>query len=174
MQRDIISDDPKVQAHYERCIREGTSPALAEMFALASPPGSQTDREFLRATENGRQFAKTPWIGDAYAAKAKKAGVNTTGKVYKSSLARFPGDPRAWVGGRGDVQKVCEQEGWGCDGAVKVKMQEPEPAGEVAIADDIVERRVAQEIPKGERVGAKERRTIKEKMRNKLKPSWKK
>jgi hypothetical protein len=34
---DIISDDPRIQAHYEKCLAEGTSPRLAEMFAFAQP-----------------------------------------------------------------------------------------------------------------------------------------
>src|SRR5271154_7062156 len=105
---------PAQQAHYDRCIAEGTSPVLAEMFALGQPPMSNTDREFLAGTENGRQFEGQEEVGDYYRQEATKAGVNTTGKVYKNGLARFPGDPEAWVSGRGDVQRVIEERGWNC------------------------------------------------------------
>ena len=33
-----ISDDPKIQAHYEECLRNGCSHKLAEMLALRKPP----------------------------------------------------------------------------------------------------------------------------------------
>jgi putative FmdB family regulatory protein len=52
--------------------------------------------------------------------RAKKAGVNTAGKKYDPSIARFPGDPKAWVGSDTDVRQVLEHRGWGSKGKVKV------------------------------------------------------
>lgn len=156
-----ISDNPKVQAHYEHCRREGTSHALAEMFASGVTPSCLTDSVFLEGHCNGNQFESQPQVGDGYAAEARAAGVDPKGKVYLSGLARFPGDPEAWVSGRGDVQRVCEQRGWGCKGAVSVARADSEPPPPVAVANDIVESqmdRVLATVPDPERVDTEDLR----------------
>lgn len=147
---------------------------LCDMFLAQQPPGSQTDREFLYGHCNGNQFEKQPHVGDFYRAWAAAAGVNTTGKVYKKTLARFPGDPQAWISDRGDVRRLCEQRGDGCEGDVTVKLPDVEPPKEIALADDIVEKAVAKQIPKGERISKKERNALKEKTRERMTPFWKK
>lgn len=124
--------------HYLACVGEGTSRNLALMFALGQPPMSNTDREFLFGHCNGSQFENRPEHGDAYAQVAREQGVDTAGAVYLSGLAAYPGDPRAWVRGRGDAQKVCEDRGWDCDGAVTVKAAKKDHAPGPAVADDIV------------------------------------
>src|ERR1700676_3108092 len=116
----IISDNPHIQGWYVVCRMEGTSHALAEMFALRQPPMSNTDREFLQGHVNGNQFEGQDEIGDQFRKQAEAAGVNVQGKVYMGGLAAFPGDPEAWVGGRGDFQKVVEDRGWSCEGSVNV------------------------------------------------------
>lgn len=145
-----VSRSPAQQAHYVACVLSGVDDRLAEMFALGTPPMSNTDREFLEGHANGNQFEKTPAIGDYYAGVAKRNGVDPKGKVYLSSLAAYPGDPQAWVTGRGDVQKVCEERGWSCRGAVNVKMREAEPAsGKYRVADDIVNNRAEELMQSG-------------------------
>lgn len=144
-----ISDNPHVQAHYELCRAQGTSHTLAEMFALARGPALMTDSVFL-AGRGGcyDQFEGSPIMGDFYAREAKKLGVDTTGKVYLKQLADFPGDPRAWVSGRGDVKKLCEERGWGCEGGVKLKVapatESPSQGG--GLASDIVDRLVGEKL----------------------------
>lgn len=135
------------EEHYRECLRNGCSPALAEMFALASPPNSSSEREFLMARENGRQFEKEPKVGDLYRKIAKQAGVDVTGKVYEPQLADYPGDPRAWFSGRSEIKQRCEEEGHGCDGIVGVQPRRREHKG-VDVADDIVENAVATQIEK--------------------------
>ena len=110
---------PEQKRHYEKCLAEGTSPVLAEMFALALPPGCNTDAVFLNDNRHEEQF-KDGRVR-AFRDRAEKQGVSTNGKVYTGSLARFPGDPMAWVDGRGDVAKICRQRGWNCEGTVAVK-----------------------------------------------------
>jgi hypothetical protein len=88
------------------------------MLASQSPPMSNTDREFLEGQH--RQFEKQPRLGDELKRVAELHGQSTTGKIYLGQLARFPGDPEAWVDGRGDVKRICEQRGWSCDGAIQV------------------------------------------------------
>lgn len=43
---------------------------------------------------------------------ARAAGVSTTGKWYNPALARFLGDPEAWVSGMDDIKQRCIQRGW--------------------------------------------------------------
>lgn len=95
-----------------------------------SPPAALTDREFMEGFCNGNQFEGQEAMGDELAAISAAHGLTSTkGLVYKGGLARFAGDPEAWVGGRGDVQRVLEErnrrgENWSADGAVTVKPSE--------------------------------------------------
>jgi hypothetical protein len=139
-----ISGIPQVQAHYERCRAEGTSHSLAEMFALGQTPFLMTDSVFMEGRCNGNQFEKHPEQGDFYAAEAKAQGVDITGKFYSSFLAEYPGDPRAWVSGRGDVKKICEERNLDCRGAVSHKATElpPPPGPPGGIAPELVDEEV--------------------------------
>ena len=101
----------------------GQSARLAEMLALGAPPMSNTDREFLEGRCNGNQFDGGPLrqdIGDRFRKVAEAAGQSVKGKVYIGGLARFPGDPHAWVSDRGDVKRIVEGRGWKCEGSVEV------------------------------------------------------
>jgi hypothetical protein len=112
------------------------------MFALGQPPQSKTDKEFLSHWgANGAQFEGNPEQGDFYAAEARRQGIDISGAIYLSGLAAYPGDPRAWIRGRGDAQRLCEERGWGCHGDVHVKARPAieEPAGGVSLGDDIIE-----------------------------------
>jgi hypothetical protein len=165
-----VSDDPAIQAHYDECRRQGTSHNLALMFAEAQPPMSSTDREFMRGTENGRQFQGNQRAGNEYRRVAESMGQNTKGKKYLSSLAEFPGDPKAWVDSRADVQKVCEERGWGCTGAVNVKHRtDTAPPAPIAVGEDIVQAEVQREVAEGSKEKPKE---LREKVIAKRKPHW--
>lgn len=109
----------------------GSQEKLREMLATGVTPSLMTDAVFLQGHCNGSQFAESTRIGDHYAGEAKKAGVNVKGKIYLSGLAAFPGDPRAWVSDRGDVQKVCEERNFGCKGAVATKCDTSRPEPEL-------------------------------------------
>ena len=159
--------------HYIHCREEGSSPTLALMFATQQGPGLVTDNTFMHGHCNGNQFEKTPWRGDYYRQVAKKAGFNITGKVYKPSLADFPGDPKAWVSGRGDVTRVAEERGWNVEGSVNVKGRKPgdferKPVG---VADDIVDAEV-QQIIESTPEPIKDVGELRDKVRNKRKPHW--
>lgn len=146
-----------------------------QMVESGIPPQSVTDVEFLRGRVNGNQFERQPKHGERYKKECEKRGGQTTGRVYLSQLARFPGDPEAWVGGRGDVQKVLESRGWGGEGLVNVKAKESEsePAPAVDVADKIVVRETARELA-GQTVSRREYLDKKEKVKARLKPRWKK
>lgn len=140
-----------VQALYVAMRIDGASHAMAEMLALASPPMSNTDREFLQG-QGGcyDQFGGNELVGDYYKAQAARAGVDTTGAVYLSGLAAFPGDPKAWVRGRGDAQRVLEERGWSSEGSVRVRGREPEPADRKwTAAPDLVAERAEKLVAAG-------------------------
>lgn len=140
-----ISNNPAIQSHYELCLSKGTSETLSEMFALGQAPMSNTDREFLEGWCNGNQFEGQPRIGDMYKKEADAVGVNPVGKRYMSSLADYPGDPTAWVSGRGDVQRICEDKGIACRGSVNYTPPAPVSVlKDVSLADDIVSDKVAE------------------------------
>ena len=142
----VISTNEAVQEAYEEMRRAGQSHNMSEMLALRQSPCIKSDTTFLHGHCNGNQFEANPELGDHYKAIAAAAGVNVQGAVYKSGLARFPGDPEAWVRDRGDVKRLCEQRGWGCEGDVTVKRQDFEPEPDIDVADDIVRDRMVQAI----------------------------
>lgn len=122
--------------------QKGASPKLAEMLVLQSPPMSNSDREFLHGHCNGNQFGKGPLsndLGDRMKTVAEAEGQSINGKVYIGGLARYPGDPQAWVSDRGDVKRVIESRpGWKCSGSVEVgsdsrmdDIQATKPSGRV-------------------------------------------
>lgn len=170
----IISRRAEVQRAYEEMRSRGVSHTLAEMLALRQPPMSNTDREFLEGHCCGNQFEKVPWLGDYYKKIAERAGVNVTGKVYKSSLAAYPGDPRAWVSSRDDVRRICEERGWGCEGAVRVPLRRDVEPPDIAVADDILEDRVQDMIDANPELALRDRNELKEEVKEKIKPHWSK
>ncbi len=146
-----ISSNPAIQDRYEAMVAAGESHSIAEMLATRSFPGVMgTDRTFMQGRPtDGAQFDGTPPIvGRAYVKQAEAAGVNVSGKVYSSTLARFPGDPRAWVSGISDVKARCEEQGWGCHGALNIPEpeSEPEPEKPYRVAPKIIENEVNQMI----------------------------
>src|SRR5262249_43676632 len=135
-----VSQVQHVQAAYEEMRAAGQTHTIAEILATRRAPASRTDREFLLGHCNGSQFQDQPKLGDHYKNVAEANGQDTTGKVYLSQLANFPGDPEAWVSGRGDVERVCRERGWGCEGHVNVPhrgvTQGPQPT---TMAPDLIE-----------------------------------
>jgi hypothetical protein len=98
---------------------------------------------------------------------AKAAGVTPSGR-YISQLAEFPHDPRGWVNSTAEVKRKCEEQGFSCDGAVKVKARPTSGPGHLeepyVVADDIVQEAVTKEI--GDNVvSAQERGDLEEKLR---------
>lgn len=111
-------------SHYSQCRFNGSSPSLSDMLASAQPPSCKTDATFLKGHCNGNQFESQPKVGNLMRQIAEHYGQNTTGKVYLGGIAAFPGDPAAWVNGRGDVERVVRDRGWQCSGDVTVAQGE--------------------------------------------------
>jgi hypothetical protein len=88
-------------------------------------------------------------VGEEYVNKALAAGVNPTGKYYSGSLARYPGDPRAWIDSLGDVRRVAAERGLSVQGAVNIEPPEPVRAAEpqpYRVAPEIVQAKVAERL----------------------------
>jgi hypothetical protein len=169
----VDSRDPVAQALYVAHRLDGDSHALAEMLATRTPPGVQSDSTFMHGHCNGNQFQDCPAIGDYYRSVAAAAGVNVQGAVYKSGLARFPGDPEAWVRDRGDVRRLVESRGWGCEGDVNVKPDRSAvPMPDVAVAPDLVDQRVAQKIAANPDLARADQGELRHDAAQEIKPHW--
>lgn len=145
-----------------------------DMLDSGRAPGCMTDSVFLAGlSTNGSQFEGQENVGDYYKTVAKAAGVDVQGKTYLSTLAERPGDPKAWVTGRGDVQRVLEERGWSGEGAVNVKARrdraKPQPVG---IADDIVQEHVERRIAADPGLAEKPMEEVREQVRDEIKPHW--
>lgn len=166
----IVSRNPAIQAHYETCRRNGCGHGLAEILAFRQPPKARTDREFMMGLQNGQQFDGDEATACCFRDIAAADGVSVAGKYYETQLADFPGDPKAWVDGRGDVARVCEERGFGCDGAVKVQGRKA-PQNRVGLADDIVHDQVEMLVADDPSLAPK-RDELANQVREKHTPHW--
>jgi hypothetical protein len=160
------------QAFYVAMRLDGATHAMADMLASRMPPMSNTDREFLEGHCNGNQFEKTPEVGDWYAKEAKAAGVDITGRVYINSLASRPGDPEAWVSGRGDLERVVRERNWSCQGSSNIKGHEQEGPPDVRIADDLVESRMIDRLEADPTLAFKGHEELFQETREQIQPHW--
>lgn len=167
-----VTHDFEQQVHYWTMRIEGESHRMAEMLATRRFPGTKgTDRAFLQGREFGAgQFQDRPLVASHHLKMADDAGVSVVGKVYNGTLARFPGDPEAWVSNLGDVKDLCERRGWSADGAITVRAPQyaepPDPAP-YRVADDLVERYVDDAIATNPDLAPK-RADVKEELTHKL------
>ncbi len=140
------------QEVYNEAIASGASPRLAEMLALQAAPRVKSDTTFFAGQDTGAGSIKHPITRKLYMEEAKKAGVDVTGAVYRSEIAAYPGDPRAWVRSRGEITGLIEERGWQMDGDLKAGGEAREdisPGQGPKIAHDIVEQLVNNRIEAG-------------------------
>lgn len=146
----LISKIPEVQKFYESMRRKGQSHSIAEMCATRSAPRGMTDSVFFAGVGTlADQFRGEEQVLDHMVKVATRKGRRPSpNDYYQPGLARFVGDPEAFIpasGGRGHVQAVCEKRGWACEGSVKVKARQDAPKKK-RLANDIVEAAVNQRI----------------------------
>jgi hypothetical protein len=153
---------------------KGEGHRLAEMLALGSAPALLTDAVFLEGLScNGSQFEGQEVVGDFYKREAALAGVSVKGKVYLSSLALYPGDPRAWVSGRGDVERVCRERGFTASGAVNVQGGiTGTPPEDVDVAPDIIEQRALDRLEVDPSLAFRPRDEVLHETKEMLRPHW--
>lgn len=130
------------QVFYWTMRKQGQSHNMAELLALRKFPGVKgTDSQFMAGTH-----CQDDMIDRTRYEAAQSKGVDTNGKRYLSSLARYPNDPEAWVSGLSDVRRVVTDRGWNCSGAVDYSGFDPsqhERPADTPIARDIVEQHVS-------------------------------
>ena len=68
------------------------------------------------------------------------------------TMARFPGDPQAWIASRSDIKRLAEERNWDVSGAVEHRCDESlmhelvaEQSPVVPIGQDILNREVFKE-----------------------------
>lgn len=170
----VVSDCPEQQAHYVRMRRNGETHRFAEMVALRAAPACNTDDTFLKGGFNGSQFAKNPDMGEIRAKELRKRGGSTAGKRYVAGLARYVGDPEAWVSSKSEAKAVLKKRGWGSE-ALGVKMTaDLEPPKPIGVAPDLVKKKVKQMAavdPDCVRTPKKREETY-QKARDAIKPHW--
>jgi hypothetical protein len=149
---------------------------LADMLSSQRPPMSSSDREYMEGMleRQAREWNHSPHIGEFYESQAKAQGVDTTGKYYEAGLARFPGDGKAWITGKGDVLRVAAENGMSVTGAVTVKGREMEnPPEDTLVADDLVANRMLQRVEADPGLAhKKDLREVFEETREMMAPQW--
>lgn len=142
----------------------GCSHSMAEIIALQSYPGLATDATFFEGQKPLYDQFESQKNLNRYLKQAKKHGFTPSiNSTYISSIARFPGDPEAFVDrtqGRGYIRRLMEKRGWACEGAVNVEAREPDtdPLADencVRLAPDIVKRHEKQAMRNDPALAAK-------------------
>jgi hypothetical protein len=172
---DIAHASAEVQAHYRRMIADGQTPRFAEMCSLSQPPGvSGVDRTFQEGHLDGNWLDALPKKqAQRLIREAKSAGISTAGRFYMSGIADKRGarDPKAWVGSRDDVLKVCKERSLAIRGTINYDPGESAPPKRVDLAPRLVNELVKKELaanPKMKRADAveavKKRHALKRKL----------
>jgi hypothetical protein len=118
-----------IGALYVRIRREGNGDRFAAMLALQQAPRIMTDSVFF---EGQKRLGDT--FDEQYLKKITQAAIRNGYRpnptdMYQPGLARFRGDPEAFVpasGGRGYIKRLCEKRGWACEGAVSAEHRQPD------------------------------------------------
>tara|TARA_R110000803_G_scaffold205530_4_gene272293 strand:+ start:14970 stop:15509 length:540 start_codon:yes stop_codon:yes gene_type:complete len=140
-------------------------------------PGTQTDSVMVgKNASDPYPPEMSEDMKKMYAAKAKAAGVNTTGMMYCGGLAQEQADVKAYIDPsnyRAEYKKRCHETGMGAKGLINIKTRmDAEPNSERYIADDIVEERAVMSLVNdgADKVSVKELNAAKDKARASLSP----
>ena len=124
---------------------------LREVLDGRKMPAIRTDSQFL--ANHGtldKQFDGDDRQLKAITDAAKKKGYNPNpNDTYIPSLARFTGDPLAFVppdSPKSHIKKVCEATDRACEGDVTVGRERKEPEETVRLGEDLVQEEAAMRI----------------------------
>ena len=124
---------------------------MDEVLKSRRMPSIRTDAQFL--ANHGtldKQFAGDNRQLKAVTDTAKSLGYNPNpNDTYIPTLARFPGDPLAFVPAgspKSHIKKVCEATDRACEGDVTVNRPRKEPAKTVRLGEDLVQEEAEQLI----------------------------
>ena len=141
---------------YVKMRREQASDRWAAMCALQQAPRIMTDSVFFEGFKRPGDEFDPHYAASLRKECAKRGFTPPTGAKYFPGLARFRGDPEAFVSqgdGRAYIQKLCAKRGWGCEGAVNIAGRQPEKdpfADEncVPLAEDLIRNKAREMITK--------------------------
>jgi hypothetical protein len=120
---------------------DGQSHKFALMISSRQFPGVKTDSVFNEGKFSGSGGSGCAAKENYYRTQAEKGGFSTNGKWYCGSLARFPGDPEAFIGSRSDVLAVCKKNNFTIlDGYVDYKGHETPPTPDYEVAPGLIDR----------------------------------
>jgi hypothetical protein len=152
----------------------GSEHKFAEMIAMQKGPGLNTDTVFFSGNKPLYEQFESQKHLDRYLKIAKSKGFTPNKHaVYHSGLARFPGDPEAFVDqsqGRGYIKKLIEQRGGRLNmQSMDVTWNEPEsdpldPKNCKPLAEDIVRDRARQMTKKDPSLAKMDRRELRAKI----------
>ena len=147
------------------CVKCGTAP-MTWQFPC---PNLHTDTTFLANRDDG--FGSDSASRKLAKAKAKAAGVSTSGMVYCPSLCP-PGEslsPKAWIGGKADIKRICRKNNWSsADLGIKADKIDAEPKP-YRVADDLVNNEVERIVDRqGGGASPKERTKLSREARERL------
>jgi hypothetical protein len=109
-------------------------------------------------------------------ARAKAAGVATSGRYYMAGLAdkRGPADPGAWVDSASDIRKVARERNLTVRGIVDVQGQQMPPPKSKPLSDKLVKEMSQVEMAKNPNLKLKKAGEIREMVIDKYAPRYKK
>jgi hypothetical protein len=158
-------------AFYFRARMQGSTDRAAAMYALQKTAAIDTDDVFFQGSKPlYDQFESQKALDRVLSASKKHGHVPDKNAVYFPNLARFRGDPEAYVTramGRSYIRKLLEKRGWSAEGGVNVKGREPEsdpldPKNCRPLGEDIIRRRIKEEVKKNPDLTRKNRSELRE------------
>lgn len=134
--------------------REAGSPhGFAAMVALQQCCRVMTDNVFFAGIGTlAKQYEGQEAYLNFITAEAKKRGYKPNmNDYYESQMARFPGDPTAFIpatGGRGHVRKVLESQGRGCRGVMEFESDAGQvaPKPKIRLGEDIIQQNIKRMV----------------------------
>lgn len=158
-------------AVYARMRMAGESHKLSEMVALQRCVGLDTDDVFFSGQKPLYDQFESQKNLDRYLKTAKRHGhTPSVQSTYFPNLARFPGDPEAFVTraqGRSYIRELCRTRGWACEGGVNVDSREPDsdplsPENCQPMGEDIIRDRAASMIARDPSLKQMDRRELRQ------------
>lgn len=142
---------------------------IAEMVRLGVAPTLHGGDTYFFAGKGtlSQQFKGAEDQLDFIVAQARRKGYNPgVNDVYTGALARFPGDPAAFVppsGGINHIKQVCEERDLECAGAFTRKRIGKDPDPEKPFIDKKIYKQLANKMVKEDKaLASKSKREVKE------------
>lgn len=131
----------------------GDAERMAEILRTRRCPASAgTDTAFMEGYLTGHDDGLVGESAQPIREQYRKAtGGYPAGKRYMSQLARYPGDPRAWVDSKADVKRICEEDNlnWVYSGKLIHEARPPETDPDdkpYEVAPDLINKRLAKAV----------------------------